>query len=344
MFFFNKKRRKKIEETPKRNRGIVIVSSRFFPTDEELAELAETGQWDELVAARARRTAENAILQAREREPTFTNKDVIRLALLHADIRQVLNLAQKTPIIAIILKEKGFWKQKLEIDMPELFVPEVWQPLNQKFNIEEKYLNVDDVSKARGVYMVFRYLTKGVQHYIFQTNNYAFNPNGDESIRVSFKNFDRPNNKDLMSRHVTMDGNSVGNPVLVSFFKYFEDMFKIPAVMYLSKFLKGKVPTKYKLTWYGPASWFFWTQFNMQKPSVLLEGVKVLLPPSLENVLDRGYYKKDDEGRIFIGSEMCDHCQEKPKVLKLGCCEQVAYCSEECAKQGWAAHKEECVF
>lgn len=319
-----------MEETHKKNRG--IVSSRFFPTNKELAELAETGQWDELVAARARRTAENAILQAREREPTFTNKDVIRLALLHADIRQVLNLAQKTPIIAIILKEKGFWKQKLEIDMPELFVPEVWQPLNQKFNIEEKYLNVDDVSKARGVYMVFRYLTKGVQHYIFNTNR-LFNPNGDESITVSFQNFDRPNNKDLMSRHVTIDGRSVGNSVLVSFSKYFEDVFKIPAVMYLSKFLKGRIPTRYELMWYGPTSYFFWAQFNIEYPI-----------HNLETMLDRGYYKKDDEGRIFIGSEMCDHCQEKPKVLKLGCCEQVAYCSEECAKQGWAAHKEECVF
>lgn len=322
-----------MEETHKRSRG--IVSSKFFPTDEELAELAETGQWEELSAAQKRRTVENAILQAREREPTFTNKDVIRLALLHADIRQVLNLAQKTPIIAIILREKGFWKEKLQIDMPELFVPEVWQPLNQKFNIEEKYLNVDDVSKARGVYMVFRYLTKGVQHYIFHTNR-LFNPNGDTSIEVTFWNFDHPNNKDLMSRHVSINKRMVGKPVLVSFSKYFEDVFKIPAVKYLSNFLTGGEPSIYE----DPVL-FLWRSFRTEKPYThLIEYRDMGLP----DLFDRGYYKKDNQGRIFIGSELCDHCQEKPKVLKLGCCEQVAYCSKECAKQGWAVHKEDCMF
>ena len=327
-----------MEETHKRSRG--IVSSRFFPTDKELAELAETGKWEELSAALKRRTVENAILQAREREPTFTNKDAIRLALLHADIRQVLNLAQKTPIIAIILREKGFWNQKLQIDMPELFVPEVWQPLNQKFKIEEKYLNVDDVSKARGVYMVFRYLTKAVQHDIFATNRF-FNPDEEKTIEVSFSDFDLPNNKDLMSRYVSIDKRRVGNRVLVSFSKYYEDMFKIPAVMYLSKFFTGAEPSLFTASPYNYPAFFLWRSFKSEVPYMdVIEGRYT----ELSDLLDRGYYKKDDQDRIFIGSEMCDHCQEKPKVLKLGCCEQVAYCSEECAKQGWAAHKEDCMF
>ena len=243
----------------------------------------------------------------------------------------------------IILREKGFWNQKLQIDMPELFVPEVWQPLNRKFNIEEKYLNVDDVSKARGVYMVFKYLTKAVQHYIFITKSF-FNPNGDTSIEVTFRNFDHPNNKDLMSRHVTINGRGVGNPVLVSFSKYFEDVFKIPAVKYLSEFLKGTGPSILYQSQYYEAALFLWRSFKIvnQKNEYthVIEGRDTGLP----DLLDRGYYKKDHQGRIFIGSEMCDHCQEKPKVLKLGCCEQVAYCSEECAKQGWAAHKEDCIF
>lgn len=327
-----------MDATYKKSRS--ILSSKFFPTNEELAELAETGQWEELAKATKLRNAENAILQAREREPIFTNKDVIRLTLLHADIRDILNASSKVPLIAIILKEKGFWKEKLQIDMPELFMFDVWNTLEIDYGITKLYFDNEDVTKERGVYMVFRYITRAIKRYIFYTTDSFFYPTLDKSLKVTFNELIPKS--DFLERTAEMNGIRMGKPVHVTFFTYYQDMFKRPGVQYLHNFLNDTRPTRMSSTWYGVASAFFWKQYH-DPTKKFIHTKDSQKQYNIMQLFNQGYYKKDGRDRIVIGSEnICDYCQEKPISLKMDCCQQFVYCSEECAKQGWDIHKKEC--
>lgn len=214
--------------------------------------------------------------------------------------------------------------------------------------------------------MVFRYIIVQTKGWFFKYHTkFHWQPNRNVPIFVQFNWPDK--NNDIITRSVIIDGKTCGKTTRISFNEWVKDRFKIPGIMYLFYFLQQKfvdtidkkktyeydnIPKQDRVT-----AGFLWNQFHHKKShksdleevydtsysNVRVYEFRRSIEGTLQEVLDRGYYKKDDKGRIFIGSDLCDHCQDEMATLKLGCCQQVAYCSEECAQKGWVEkHKKEC--
>lgn len=391
-----------------------VIQSKFFPSDKELAELAEAHRWDDLEEALGKRSVLSAVQQVVDRGGGYEgDRDALREIMLNSDIRDVLSVSVQAPIIAGFLEDPAFWKRKLLIDMPELFAKNA---LNQSI-LDILQTNISNFEKfpTKNIYFVLRYFVNaakriiwyntimGLTHVITENvrNEYVWE-NGEIYVQtlvenrgkvqylgkktvVPFKEFYTFFYVNRVYLQYLQEFIATFNAPLLTMRKdsnYFGQIDKPVRTMFLYERQhneRGELPyitsfnhsaqslvgtaayrdTAYKeiaeedfsvfrsalITFRNDITRTIQTmrieQFEKDHEK-LFSDRKALLGRvyqeyvTFRDLLERGWVKKDEQGRKFIGCNQCDNCFVE---FKLECCPDIQYCSRMCAEKNWETHK-----
>jgi len=411
--FLSLNTKKKMERNTKKVRD--VIQSKFFPSDNELAELAEAHRWNDLEEALGKRSVLSAVQQVVDRGGGYEgDRDALREIMLNSDIRDVLSVSVQAPIVAGFLEDPVFWKRKLLIDMPELFAKNA---LNESI-LDKLQTNISNFEKfpTKNIYFVLRYFVNAAKRIIWYNtimeqehsitenvqNEYVWE-NGEIYVQtlvenrgkvqylgkktvVPFKEFYtffypnrvylqylynfsatfNPPSLTMRMRGIAFDRDERRVRTMFLYERKHNERGELP---YVTSFNRGAEnlagtaayrDTAYKeiaeenfsvfrsafTTFHNDSTRTIQTmrieQFEKDREEKYFPDRKAIFGRvyqeyvTFRDLLERGWVKKDEQGRKFIGCYQCDNCFVE---FKLECCPDIQYCSRMCAEKDWETHR-----
>lgn len=297
------------------------VFNSHYPPKKELEHYLDTDQFDKFNERIKDMTLENAMMDAEERRVNLDAigslgnfeklpNEILEKVALAMDVRDLLNAAQKSFLIATFTASDKFWRQKFVQDFPEL--------ATRTFELHERLW-----LRWKKAYFVFRYLMK--QWFVKMIQQGSFNyAVGQVSVVYNFKQ----GNVAEKSVRATWRGKAFqGTTTQVTFDEI--------ADAYCKRI--GRTRTNYFFTVDDSRSRFYQDSNNFRDnySGDNQSGIRLLyrfiwvgsvieasFPQygsdrilNLEQLLERGYVKKNDDGVPFIGEKVCKNCSEPAKVF-----------------------------
>lgn len=292
------------------------VFNSHYPAKKELQHYLDTEQFEKFNERAEDMTLENAMMDAEERHVNLDAigslgnfeklpNEILEKIALAMDVRDLLNAARQSVLIAAFTADDTFWRQKFVQDFPE---------------IRQHVLELEDFA-WKSAYFVFRYLMK--QWFVKMINQGFFNYSvGQVQITYLFK---EGNVADRIVIAIVRGKTFRGENLQVTFDEI--------ADSYCQRI--GRTRTNYFFTVDDSRSRFYQDMNNFRDnySGDNQSGIRLLyrfiwvgslkeasFPEygrifNLEQLLERGYVKKNNDGVPYIGEKVCKNCSEPANVF-----------------------------